>query len=72
MRQAPGIIVGASFEENAKIMKSIRAVNAHNLDRGMSTSMAVRETLVTRPSDLTGERPITNAILLLPYDREKC
>ncbi|USK38671.1 phosphodiester glycosidase family protein [Cytobacillus firmus] len=64
--RAPGISVGASFEESARIMKSMGAVHALNLDGGGSTSMTIRDTLVTRPSDSTGERPIADAILLLP------
>lgn len=64
--RAPGISIGASFEESARIMKSLGAVNALNLDGGGSTTMTVRDTLVTRPSDSTGERPIADAILLIP------
>lgn len=64
--RAPGLSVGANFEESARIMKSLGAVNALNLDGGGSTSMTVGSQLVTRPSDQTGERPIADAILLLP------
>ncbi|MBT2690833.1 phosphodiester glycosidase family protein [Bacillus sp. ISL-47] len=64
--RAPGLSVGANFEESARIMKSLGAVDALNLDGGGSTSMTVGNTLVTRPSDQTGERPIADAILLLP------
>ncbi|WP_346769645.1 phosphodiester glycosidase family protein [Cytobacillus firmus] len=64
--RAPGISVGAHFEESGRIMKSLGAVHALNLDGGGSTSLTVRDTLVTRPSDSTGERPIADAILLLP------
>ncbi|CAM3566893.1 phosphodiester glycosidase family protein [Aeromicrobium ponti] len=64
--RAPGLSVGANFEESARIMKSLGAADALNLDGGGSTSMTVGNTLVTRPSDQTGERPIADAILLLP------
>jgi exopolysaccharide biosynthesis protein len=62
--RAPGWSVGANFEESAKVMKSLGAVEAINLDGGGSTSMTVGDQLVTRPSDATGERPIADAILL--------
>ncbi|HWO95044.1 MAG TPA: phosphodiester glycosidase family protein [Bacillus sp. (in: firmicutes)] len=64
--RAPGWSVGANFEESARIMKSLGAVDALNLDGGGSTAMTVGNDLVTRPSDQTGERPIADAILLLP------
>jgi exopolysaccharide biosynthesis protein len=62
--RAPGWSVGANFEESAKVMKSLGAIDAINLDGGGSTSMSVGDHLVTRPSDATGERPIADAILL--------
>ncbi|QGQ44110.1 phosphodiester glycosidase family protein [Metabacillus sediminilitoris] len=63
--RAPGWSVGANFEESAKVMKSLGAVDAINLDGGGSTSMTVGNDLVTRPSDAAGERPIADAILLI-------
>lgn len=63
--RAPGWSVGANFEESAKIMKSLGAIDAINLDGGGSTAMTVGNELVTRPSDATGERPIADAILLV-------
>jgi hypothetical protein len=63
--RAPGWSVGANFEESAKVMKSLGAVDAINLDGGGSTSMTIGNDLVTRPSDATGERPIADAILLI-------
>jgi exopolysaccharide biosynthesis protein len=62
----PGYSVGASFEESAGIMEALGSDEAVNLDGGGSTSMTVRRTLVTRPSDTTGERPIGDAVVLLP------
>ncbi|MBM7693742.1 exopolysaccharide biosynthesis protein [Peribacillus deserti] len=64
--RAPGFSVGANFEESAAIMKSLGAANAMNLDGGGSTGMTTGRELVTRPSDLTGERELADAILLLP------
>jgi exopolysaccharide biosynthesis protein len=62
----PGHSVGANFEESARIMKSLGAVDAVNLDGGGSTTMAVGSEMVTRPSDRNGERPIGDAIVILP------
>jgi hypothetical protein len=62
----PGYSVGASFEESAGIMASLGAKEAVNLDGGGSTAMTLSERLVTRPSDATGERPIGDAVVLLP------
>jgi hypothetical protein len=62
----PGYSVGASFEESAQIMKALGAEEAVNLDGGGSTAMTLGQRLVTRPSDATGERPIGDALVLLP------
>lgn len=62
----PGYSVGASFEESAEIMDALGSEEAVNLDGGGSTGMTVRQRLVTRPSDTTGERPIGDAVMVLP------
>ncbi|MFY4775197.1 phosphodiester glycosidase family protein [Metabacillus sp. RGM 3146] len=62
----PGWSVGANFNESAVVMKSLGAKDALNLDGGGSTTMTVGNELKNRPSDPTGERPIGDAILLLP------
>jgi Phosphodiester glycosidase/SPOR domain len=62
----PGHSVGASFEESAAVMRALGASDALNLDGGGSTGMTVGPSLVTRPSDATGERPIADAILIGP------
>jgi hypothetical protein len=59
-----GYSVGASFWEEAAVMRALGARNAVNLDGGGSTTMAIGATLVNRPSDATGERPIGDAIVL--------
>ncbi|MBT2647997.1 phosphodiester glycosidase family protein [Bacillus sp. ISL-34] len=63
--RAPGWSVGANFEESAKVMMSLGAVDAINLDGGGSTTMTVGDDRVTRPSDAAGERPIADGILLV-------
>ena len=60
----PGHSVGASFEESAAVMHALGAREALNLDGGGSTGMTIGKSLVTRPSDPTGERPIADAILI--------
>ena len=64
--RAPGYSVGLSFPEEAAVMNGFGARDALNLDGGGSTTMVADVTLLTRPSDSTGERPIGDAILLLP------
>ncbi len=62
----PGWSVGASFEESARIMRSLGAVDAVNLDGGGSTTININQNLVNRPSDAAGERPIADAIVIQP------
>lgn len=62
----PGVSVGASFIESARILQSLGAVDAVNLDGGGSTSITIGQQLVNRTSDATGERPIADAIVIQP------
>lgn len=62
----PDWSVGASFIEEARVMRSLGAVNAVNLDGGGSTTVTIGDDLVNRPSDEEGQRPIGDALLLLP------
>ncbi len=64
----PGWSVGASFEESARIMRSLGAVDAVNLDGGGSTAIAIDGQLINRPSDATGERPVADAIIIHSRD----
>ncbi|GAA1017702.1 hypothetical protein Aple_024590 [Acrocarpospora pleiomorpha] len=57
---------GFTLTEGAAFMRSLGAVQALNLDGGGSTAMAVNGTLVNRPSDPTGERPVGDTIQVLP------
>lgn len=50
--------------DDRAVMRALGARDAVNLDGGGSTTMTIRGTVVTRPSDATGERPIGDAILL--------
>jgi Phosphodiester glycosidase/SPOR domain len=62
----PDISVGLSFAEEAGIMQAFGARDAVNLDGGGSSTVTIGSTLVNHPSDTTGERPIGDALLLLP------
>ncbi len=62
----PDISVGLSFAEEARIMQAFGVRDAVNLDGGGSSTMTIGSTLVNHPSDTTGERPIGDALLLLP------
>jgi hypothetical protein len=63
--RAPGYSIGMSFDEQARVMRALRARVALNLDGGGSTTMAVRGRLVGRPSDTTGERPVGDVVTVL-------
>jgi hypothetical protein len=60
----PGVSAGMSLEMLADALLELGAVDAINLDGGGSTAMVVRDKLVNRPSDQTGERPVSDAILV--------
>ena len=61
-----GISVGMSLPEFARLLLEFDAWEAINLDGGGSTTMVVDGKLVNSPSDQTGERPVSDAILLIP------
>jgi Phosphodiester glycosidase len=62
----PGWSAGVTLNEAARVMRSLGARDALNLDGGGSTAMAVRGRTVSRPSDPTGERPVSDALMVLP------
>lgn len=62
----PGISVGMSLDMLAYLLLEFGADQAINLDGGGSTTMVVRDKVVNRPSDSTGERPVSDAILVFP------
>jgi hypothetical protein len=62
----PGWSAGVTLREAARLMRSLGARDALNLDGGGSTAMAVRGRTVNRPSDAGGERPVSDALLVLP------
>jgi hypothetical protein len=61
----PGWSAGVTLSEGARVMRSLGARDALNLDGGGSTAMAVRGRTVNRPSDPSGQRPVSDAIVVL-------
>jgi exopolysaccharide biosynthesis protein len=62
----PGESIGMSLNMLADLLLEFGAVEAINLDGGGSTTMVIRNKLVNKPSDATGERPVSDAILVYP------
>jgi hypothetical protein len=59
--------VGMTLDGFAHYMISLGAVSAINLDGGGGSAMWINgQGVVNNPSDWSGERPVTNAVLLLP------
>jgi hypothetical protein len=61
--------LGLSIPEEADVARSLGIVDAINLDGGGSTTMTLGGQVITHPSDPTGERPVGDAILILPRSR---
>ncbi len=62
----PEVSAGMSLPELADLLSEFGVSEAINLDGGGSTTMVVNGKLVNHPSDQTGERPVSDAILMLP------
>ncbi|MGH9871152.1 MAG: phosphodiester glycosidase family protein [Pyrinomonadaceae bacterium] len=62
----PGISMGMSLYMLADLLLELGAVEAINLDGGGSTTMVIHNKVVNKPSDQTGERPVSDAILVFP------
>lgn len=58
--------LGLSVPEEADVARSLGLVDAINLDGRGSTTMVLDGTVISHPSDSTGERPVGDAILILP------
>jgi len=63
--------VGMSLYELAEFMLNLGVWDALNLDGGGSTTMIVNDSLVNSPSDATGDRPISNAFVVLQQSSSK-
>ena len=62
----PGESIGMSLTMLADLLLEFGAVEAVNLDGGGSTTMVIKNKLVNKPSDATGERAVSDAILVYP------
>lgn len=60
----PGVSVGMSLPGLAELLREFNATEAINLDGGGSTTMVLQNRIVNRPSDQSGERPVSDAILV--------
>ncbi|MFD5448463.1 phosphodiester glycosidase family protein [Streptomyces sp. NPDC003470] len=58
--------LGLSIVESAEVAKSLGLRDAVNLDGGGSTTMVTDGAVINDPSDATGERPVGDALLILP------
>jgi hypothetical protein len=58
--------LGLSISETGDVARALGMVDGMNLDGGGSTTMVVKGTVINHPSDATGERPVGDALLLLP------
>jgi exopolysaccharide biosynthesis protein len=62
----PQTSIGMSLYTLADLLLELGAVEAINLDGGGSTTMVVKHKVMNKPSDQTGERPVSDAILMFP------
>jgi hypothetical protein len=62
----PDWSAGVTLSEAARLMRALGARDALNLDGGGSSAMTVRGRVVSRPSDPSGERPVSDALVVLP------
>ena len=60
----PDYSVGMTFEEMIALANRLELENALNLDGGGSTTMVVSGAIVNRPSDASGPRPVSDAIIV--------
>ena len=62
-----GSSVGMTLDGFAHYMISLGATQALNLDGGGGSAMWIAgQGVINHPSDYSGERPVTNAVLILP------
>ncbi|HEY8548367.1 MAG TPA: phosphodiester glycosidase family protein [Vicinamibacterales bacterium] len=63
----PGTSLGMSLLELQAFAQRLGLTGALNLDGGGSTTMVIGDTIVNSPSDLTGARPVSDVLLVLPH-----
>lgn len=57
---------GATFQDEQNILLQYGAYNAANLDGGSSTTISYQGKTLNNPCDITGERSIASAFLIMP------
>ncbi len=62
--------LGLTIKEAADVAQSLGMVDALNLDGGGSTTMVINGQVVNTPSDATGQRPVGDALLVLPRRKD--
>ena len=62
----PDHSVGMTFADLQGLCKRLDLQNALNLDGGGSTTMVIGSEIVNKPSDASGPRPVSDAILVKP------
>lgn len=62
----PAISLGMSLQELQRLSSRLLLTDALNLDGGGSTTMVVRGAVVNHPSDPTGPRKVSDALVVLP------
>lgn len=67
----PDHSVGMTFAELQGLCKRLELQNALNLDGGGSTTMVIGSEIVNKPSDATGPRPVSDAILVMTKSSQK-
>lgn len=58
--------LGMTLRELAGLLQQLGVTDALNLDGGGSTTLVVRGVVINLPSDETGERPVSDVLLVLP------
>ena len=58
--------LGLTIVETGAVARALGMLDALNLDGGGSTTMVVGGQVINQPSDATGERPVGDALLVLP------
>ena len=58
--------LGLSITETGDVARALGIVDGLNLDGGGSTTAVVRGQVINQPSDAAGERPVGDALLVLP------
>jgi exopolysaccharide biosynthesis protein len=62
----PGVSAGMSLTELAYLLLEFGASESINLDGGGSSTMVINGKVVNIPSDQAGERPVSDALLVMP------